>query len=110
MRVTIINVDNQVTIDGITLVIPLDGLDPSVHAVQWYGTYGEVEIKDPVTGKMQENRHIDSIQDYSMFVDAWTAKREELLAQEAIEAQAVQAAIDAYEAANTSSTETQNGA
>ena len=49
-RITIINNDNG-TVDAMVNGenvenIPSTNLDPSVHAVQWYGDHGEVEYND----------------------------------------------------------------
>ena len=46
MRLTIVSVDGAVYVDGVSY----SGLDLSfvpfdVHALQWYGTYGELEFK-----------------------------------------------------------------
>jgi len=72
MRLTIIPVDGCVSIDG----VPFSGLNlsfmaPSVHAVQWYDTHGEVEVEDPVTGRMVANEVITSIDAYQPAIDAW---------------------------------------
>lgn len=46
MRFTIIADDNSVGIDGeFFFPINLSQLDSSIHAVQWYGEYGDVEYK-----------------------------------------------------------------
>lgn len=46
-------------------------LPSDVHAVQWNGTSGEVEKKDPVTGKMVSNEQISDISAFQFAVDAW---------------------------------------
>ena len=63
MRVTIIPSDGFVSIDGVNFHnLDLSNIDPTVHAVQWYETYGEIEVKDPTTGKMVANIEITSIE------------------------------------------------
>lgn len=51
---TIIPIDLVVVIDrDIATAVPMTGIDPTTHAVHWYGAkgYGEIEhIADPVTG------------------------------------------------------------
>lgn len=66
----------QVGIDGV-FYEDLDGtqLAENIHAVQWYDTYGEVEYKDPATGKMTQNVEIDSIADFQFAIDAWNASK-----------------------------------
>lgn len=88
MRLTISDQENnlmQVTIDGVAYE-DLNGtqLAANIHAVQWYETYGEVEYKDPATGKMTHNVEIDSIADFQFAIDAWYVAK---AAQEAAEAE-----------------------
>jgi hypothetical protein len=72
MRVTIIPSDGSVSIDGVGYgSLDLSAIDVSVHAVQWYGTKGEVEVRDPVTRKMVENRAITSLSAFQSALDAW---------------------------------------
>ena len=81
MRVTIVPVDGLVNIDGLRyLGLDLSFIPNNVHAVQWYDTYGEVEIKDPVTGKMISNDDINSLDSYQPAIDAWNSAK---LAEEA---------------------------
>lgn len=76
MKVTIVPADNSVSIDGVGLgELDLSFMDASVHAVQWYETHGEIEIKDPVTGRMVENRVITSIEPFQPAIDAWQARK-----------------------------------
>lgn len=102
MRVTIIPVDSSVSVDGVGFGgLDLSFMAPSVHAVQWYETHGDVEIKDPVTGRMVANEHITSFDAYQPAVTAWQAAK---TAQEKATAAAVVAA--AKEAANNQPTTT----
>lgn len=72
MRVTIIPVDGFVSVDGMGLSgLDLSFMDVSVHAVQWYETHGEIEVKDPVTGRMVANEVITSIDAFQPAIDAW---------------------------------------
>lgn len=68
MRITVIPSDKRVVIDGVGYnEIDLSSLDPSIHAIQWHGTYGEVEIKD-ARGRMIENREINSFDEYNFII------------------------------------------
>lgn len=78
MRVTIIPADGFVAIDGEGYSgLDLSSIDLSVHAVQWHGESGEVEVKNPVTGKMVENREITSLDEFQQALNAWQAKKDE---------------------------------
>lgn len=76
MRVTIIPLDSIVTIDGESFNdIDMSSIDESVHAVQWYGNHGEVEIKDPVTNKMIQNIPIDNLSDFDNVISQFQSKK-----------------------------------
>ena len=90
MRVTIIPVDGSVSIDGVGFGgLDLSFIDASVHAVQWYDTHGEIEVKDPVTGRMVANEVITSIDAFQPAIALWqAAKTAEELAAAAAAAEA----------------------
>ena len=82
MRLTIIKNDGFVSIDGEGyLGIDLTELDESVNAVQWYDTYGEVEIKDS-RNRIIENKEITNIDDYLFVVSLWQEKKDEEIENE----------------------------
>lgn len=84
MRLTIIPFDGFVSVDGLGFSgLDLSSFDPSIHAIQWYGEFGEIEIKNPVTGKMVENREITSIEEYQSAIAAWQAAKDAEAAQAA---------------------------
>ena len=76
MRITVVPSDKRVTIDGKGYEdINLSSFDPSIHAIQWYDTYGEIEIKDD-RGRIVENRVIDSFEEFAFVVTLWEAAKE----------------------------------
>lgn len=76
MRVTIIPVDGSVSVDGKGFGgLDLSFMDASVHAVQWYETHGEIEVKDPVTGRMVANEVITSIDAFQPAINLWQAAK-----------------------------------
>ena len=82
MRFTISNQENNmmsVAIDGLAYDnLDASQLDQTIHAVQWYDNHGEIEYKDPATGKMTGNVDIDSIDAFQFAIDAFnTAKTTE---------------------------------
>lgn len=73
MKVTIVQSDGIVLIDGRAIEIPeLSTMlsDPTVSAVQWYGTEGEIEIGDE-KGHVIENQKITSMDVYQAIIDRW---------------------------------------
>ena len=67
MRVTIVKVDNKVRKDGQSHNIDLSDLDENIHAIQWYGSSGEVEYVDASGAR---NETITSFTPYQKYVDA----------------------------------------
>jgi hypothetical protein len=91
MRVTILADDNQVYVEGHALKVDLTGLEEDIHAVQWYGSVGEVEYKhDQIANTREPNERIDDFSPYQVFVDRWMveAQKEEepAAAQKSLEA------------------------
>lgn len=79
MKLTIVADDERVGVDGLFFEhVKLPQLDPSIHAVQWYGEYGEVEYKTRFeNGALVRpaNMVITDITPYQFAIDAWnTAK------------------------------------
>lgn len=82
MRVTIINRDDSVTINGKTH----SGLDFSkfpenIHAIQWYETYGEVEYVTGADGIKPANEKIDNLEPYNYLLDLWEIAEQEEIAE-----------------------------
>jgi hypothetical protein len=77
MRVTIIPVDGYVSVDGKGFTkLDLSFISADVHAIQWFDTEGEVEIKDS-KGRITHNQPIDSIAPYQAAIDAWQVATDE---------------------------------
>ena len=90
MRLTIVADDNAVGIGGeFCAPLNLTGLDPTIHAVQWYGEYGEVEYKTRFeNGALVKpaNLLIEDVTPFQFAIDAWnTAKAQMEAAQLAAE-------------------------
>jgi|GEM_PF-2126231 len=72
-RVTIIPSDGVVIIDGRGFGgLDLSAMDPQIHAVQWYGTRGELELA-PDAGSGCANIAISDLAFVQMAIDAWQA-------------------------------------
>lgn len=80
MRVTIIADDNVVYVEEQPLKVDLTGLHSAIHAIQWYGTVGEMEFKqDHVTNEKLPNLRFNDFTPFQPFVDRWMeeAKKED---------------------------------
>jgi hypothetical protein len=76
MRVTIIPADALVSVDGKGYSeLDLSFMASDIHALQWYETDGELEIKD-ARGRVVENRPIDSLEPYQPALDAWQVAKD----------------------------------
>ena len=98
MRLVIIADDARVGIDGTNFDgLDMPQLDPSIHAVQWYGEYGEVEFKTKFeNGQIvkPQNQIITDAAPYQWAVDVWNAAK---VAEEAAIAAQVQPTVDGAE-------------
>lgn len=104
MRVTIIPADGFVSVDGQGANLTISGLPANVHAIQWYGAFGEVEIIDPITMKTVENQRIDSLDPYQGILDAYNVRMAEQLAIENAAAEAAAQAATYVDGAFTGTT------
>ena len=88
MRLTIISDDKTVGVDGeFYLNVDLTGLDSTIHAIQWYGEYGEVEYKTKFESGVvvkPANMLITDLTQYQFVIDAWNAANNLALEQKAI--------------------------
>jgi hypothetical protein len=88
MKLTIIADDKRVGVDGLFFdPIELPQLDSTIHAVQWYGEYGEVEYKtrfENGTLVKPANLLITNVTPFQFAVDAWSAKKAEIDAEVAV--------------------------
>ena len=83
MRITVVPTDSRVVINGEGYNdIDLSSIDPSIHAIQWYDTEGEVEIKD-ARGRMIENREITSFDEFASVITLWEEAKAQDLANKA---------------------------
>jgi len=106
MNLVIVRQDDnlmQVGVDGVFYGdLNASGLAQNIHAIQWDGESGEVEIKNPDTGDVVENTAINSVSGYQFAVDRWESAKAleeaEIAAQEAAHALAT-AKLSAYQSA-----------
>lgn len=86
MKLTIVADDGAVGIDGIFFSnLDLSSLDPSIHAVQWYGEYGEIEYKTKFENGVvfkPENKVITDISSYLFATFLWQTAKEKEEAEE----------------------------
>ena len=83
MRATIIPSDQFCSVDGVGFNgVDMTSVAPEVHAVQWHGTHGEVEVQDPSTGKMVRNDEITSLNNFEAVLNAYWVIRDAFDAEE----------------------------
>lgn len=74
MRVTIIKDDNAVYLDGSSRRVDCSMLPSDFHALQWYGTWGEIEFVTDVSQappQRKPNQVIRDLEPYQALIDAW---------------------------------------
>jgi len=85
MKVTIIVDDNSVYVDG----EHYDGVDLSfitdkeIHAIQWYDTYGEIEMVEPGTNNKIANIKINDFSPYQQAIDNFNTKKQQVALERA---------------------------
>ena len=92
MRITIIPIDTFCAVDGIGFVgIDMTSVPKDVHAVQWFGTWGEQEILDLKTGRIDRNENIDNLDAYQAVLNSyWLIRNQnDVAAKEAINEQTI---------------------
>jgi hypothetical protein len=76
MRVIIVPADGVVVVNGEARgPFDLSNIPSNVHAVQWYETWGEVELADPTNAHVRSNVRIDDLSPYLSAVEAWGSWR-----------------------------------
>ena len=74
--ITILKADGKVLVDGVVEgSIDMSDLPSNVHAVQWFGSAGEIEYV-AVNGVKPANTPLDIFDDYSQFVTRWQHRRD----------------------------------
>lgn len=75
MKITIISDDGLVSKDGVAYSGLNFNIDPTIHAIQWYDTFGEVEYRvvyaDGTVSKPQ-NRMVNDSTEFQSALDAWS--------------------------------------
>lgn len=90
MRVTIVNEDKHVGINGEFYRVQNLNIDPNIHAIQWYETWGEIEYKIRLENEKPykpENTIINSFSDYEFISTDWQLAKEAELKRIADEAE-----------------------
>jgi hypothetical protein len=94
MRATIIPIDTFCSVDGVGFdSVDMSSIPANLHAMQWYGTWGEEEYRNPVTREMGANVRITSLDRYEAVFDSYwqirnaagAAQAEEIAEQTIIE-------------------------
>ena len=67
---TLVPSDSLLLIDGVAAFgVDYTGIDPTIHAIQWYNTTGWIEfIGNPVTQTKPQNQSITSITPYQSYI------------------------------------------
>jgi len=86
MKFTIIPDDQTIIVDGWGFSALEFIIDSNIHAVQWYGQFGEIEYKSELTANgitKPQNLIIHKYSDFKLALDTWElAKQNALIAQQ----------------------------
>jgi hypothetical protein len=92
MRATIIPSDKFCSVDGVSIVgVNMTNVAADVHAVQWFGTWGEQEMLDLATDRINRNEVIQNLEAYQgVFNSYWDIRKvQEAVRQESIDEQTI---------------------
>lgn len=101
MRVTVINPDKAIGVDGEFYSGLTFGLSDDIHAIQWYGTWGEVEYAlTLVDGQpfKPENKSITDFTPYEHLIAVWQQAKTEFELEIALRAEEARLAAEAESA------------
>lgn len=71
MRVTIIPVENRVSVEGMSEAVDCFSYE-DINAVQWYGDHGEIEYWNGLGAKkLRANTVIDDFTPFQHLIDLW---------------------------------------
>lgn len=88
-RFTLIADDRTVYVDGDPRVLDADAVIPeNIHAIQWYGTWGEIEFKPDDRGNKPENERFFDPARFQEWFDGHVAAVERDAKKRAAEAEA----------------------
>lgn len=92
LRATIIPSDKFCSVDGVSFVgVDMTNVAADVHAMQWFGTWGEQELLDLKTGRIDRNEKIDNLDAYQAVLNSyWSIRnRHDAAVKEAINEQTI---------------------
>ena len=101
MRITVINSDKSIGIDGEFYSSLTFELTDSIHAIQWYGTWGEIEYSLILLNGQPfkpENTVITTFTQYEYLIEVWQQAKTAFELEVARHAEEVRLAILAEEA------------
>lgn len=86
MKISVVVDDQTVIVDGtVTAEVDLSFLPKDIHAIHWFGTHGEIEIKNINNQSacvITENQNIDSLSEYQQQLLAAVAVRQQQIIQD----------------------------
>ncbi len=76
MRAIIIPSDTFCSVNGVGFIgVDMKNVAADVHAVQWFGTWGDQEILDLKTGRIDRNETIQNLDVYQSVLNSyWTIR------------------------------------
>ena len=77
MQVTVIVDDNTILVNGFAESCDLSGMPDYIHALQWYGAYGEIEFRAADDGSRQANKRVEDFEEFKKYIAAWETKAKE---------------------------------
>ena len=100
MKVTIVQNDNVVYVDGVAYPVDCSSLPTYFRAIQWNGVSGEIEFDVDAKGRQLPNLKITDFSPYQYLVEMWEASKAAALKAQVEEAALVRKLAEEREAQN----------
>lgn len=75
MKFTLVPSDSLIRANDISLYADVSDLDPAIHAVQWYGDYGEIEWQADADGNREYNTRFTDMTPFQKYLDRHAASK-----------------------------------
>jgi hypothetical protein len=87
MTVTIVPADKLVYVDGEAQTVDMSDMPDYIHALQWYGAYGEIEFKTDANGKRLPNLRFTDFGPFQFMVTRWEERKLAVTNQQTLDQQ-----------------------
>jgi hypothetical protein len=71
MQVSVVVDDNMIYVNGFAERCDLSNMPDYIHALQWYGAWGEIEFRGDDDGNRLPNKRVSDFNEFKKYISAW---------------------------------------